>query len=131
MTTTVTIGATVKRRSWRSVRGSISLARMAEETSAPADADAAATIKFKKKSLWPSVFHWIPTFTDHIIAAKQRLLRSLVGTPYTQEQVNIGSGPPDLKDRASRASASKASRSRPSELAEPMHPELAEPGLKS
>ncbi|XP_076922789.1 1-acylglycerol-3-phosphate O-acyltransferase-like [Bidens hawaiensis] len=47
-------------------------------------------------SLWPSVLRWIPTSTDHIVAAEKRLL-SLLKTPYTQEHVNIGSGPPGSK----------------------------------
>ncbi|CAN1314759.1 1-acylglycerol-3-phosphate O-acyltransferase [Linum perenne] len=50
----------------------------------------------KTRSLWPSVLRWIPTSTDHIIAAEKRLL-SVVKTPYVQERVNIGSGPPGSK----------------------------------
>ncbi|KAK1391657.1 putative 1-acylglycerol-3-phosphate O-acyltransferase [Heracleum sosnowskyi] len=56
--------------------------------------------KGKKKSLaasrWATVLRWIPTSTDHIIAAEKRLL-SLVKTPYTQEKVSIGSGPQGSK----------------------------------
>ncbi|XP_041018661.1 probable 1-acylglycerol-3-phosphate O-acyltransferase [Juglans microcarpa x Juglans regia] len=52
----------------------------------------------KSRSLWPSVLRWIPSSTDHILAAEKRLL-SLVKTPYVQEKVNIGSGPPGSKVR--------------------------------
>ncbi|KAI3989117.1 hypothetical protein MKX01_033153 [Papaver californicum] len=52
--------------------------------------------KSGSRSLWPSVLRWIPTSNIHIIAAEKRLL-SLVKTPYVQEQVNIGSGPPGSK----------------------------------
>ncbi|CAK9148247.1 unnamed protein product [Ilex paraguariensis] len=69
------------------------LARMAEEISS-----STATTTIKKRSLWPSVLRWIPTSTDHIIAAEKRLL-STIKTQYTQEQVNIGSGPPGSKVR--------------------------------
>ncbi|KAM7518202.1 hypothetical protein LguiB_017164 [Lonicera macranthoides] len=91
-----------------------SFATMAEEFSSSASASAAAaaaaaastttttttttTATLKKKSLWPSLLRWIPTSTDHIIDAEKRLL-SLVKTPYTQEHVNIGSGPPGSKVR--------------------------------
>ncbi|KAK9048710.1 hypothetical protein SSX86_032325 [Deinandra increscens subsp. villosa] len=65
---------------------------------APATATAAGVTSTSatKKPLWPSVLRWIPTSVDHIISAEKRLL-SLVKTPYTQEQVNIGSGPPGSK----------------------------------
>ncbi|XP_059284395.1 1-acylglycerol-3-phosphate O-acyltransferase isoform X3 [Lycium ferocissimum] len=69
------------------------LMKMAEQINSSTTAAEA-----KKWSFWPSVFRWIPTSTDHIIAAEKRLL-SLVRTPYTQEQVNIGSGPPGSKVR--------------------------------
>ncbi|XP_071925760.1 probable 1-acylglycerol-3-phosphate O-acyltransferase [Coffea arabica] len=83
----------------------ISLASMAEGIASPAAAAAttsqtatstAATTAesiSKKRSLWPSILRWIPTSTDHIIRAEKRLL-SVVKTPYIQEHVNIGSGPP-------------------------------------
>ncbi|XP_027092591.2 probable 1-acylglycerol-3-phosphate O-acyltransferase isoform X1 [Coffea arabica] len=83
----------------------ISLASMAEGIASPAAAAAttsqtatstAATTAesiCKKRSLWPSILRWIPTSTDHIIRAEKRLL-SVVKTPYIQEHVNIGSGPP-------------------------------------
>uniref|UniRef100_A0A2P2INZ4 1-acylglycerol-3-phosphate O-acyltransferase n=2 Tax=Rhizophora mucronata TaxID=61149 RepID=A0A2P2INZ4_RHIMU len=60
----------------------------------------------KSRSLWPSVLRWIPTSTDHIIAAEKRLL-SIVKTPYVQERVNIGSGPPGSKVRWFRSSSNK------------------------
>ncbi|KAK2998402.1 hypothetical protein RJ639_024147 [Escallonia herrerae] len=79
-----------------------SMAKMAEEissSSAAATTAAATTTRTTaKRSLWPSVLRWIPSSTDHIIASEKRLL-SLVKTPYTQEQVNIGSGPPGSKVR--------------------------------
>lgn len=94
---------------------SSSLAKaMAQElnSSAPATATATATAatvtsaSTTKKSLWPSVLRWIPTSTDHIIAAEKRLL-SLVKTPYTQELVNIGSGPPGSKVRWFRSTSNE------------------------
>lgn len=60
----------------------------------------------KSRSLWPSLFRWIPTSTDHIIDAEKRLL-SLVKTPYVQEQVNIGSGPPGSKVRWFRSASNE------------------------
>ncbi|KAK6115770.1 hypothetical protein DH2020_008039 [Rehmannia glutinosa] len=68
------------------------LSKMAEEINSSSTATA------ERRSLWPSVLRWIPTSTDHIIAAEKRLL-SLLRTPYHQEQVNIGSGPPGSKTR--------------------------------
>ncbi|KAK7382972.1 hypothetical protein VNO78_28637 [Psophocarpus tetragonolobus] len=50
------------------------------------------------RTFWPSFLRWIPSSTDHIINAEKRLL-SLVKTPYVQEQVNIGSAPPDSRVR--------------------------------
>ncbi|XP_059638184.1 probable 1-acylglycerol-3-phosphate O-acyltransferase isoform X2 [Cornus florida] len=88
---------TIKNRTSFGPRWSNSLARMAEEISASA-ASTTTGAKSTTRSLWPSVLRWIPTSTDHIIAAEKRLL-SLVKTPYTQEQVNIGSGPPGSKVR--------------------------------
>ncbi|XP_057973512.1 1-acylglycerol-3-phosphate O-acyltransferase [Malania oleifera] len=87
-------------------------ARMAEEiskASAAASASASATTtpvtsSTISRSLWPSVLRWIPTSTDHIIAAEKRLL-SLVKTPYVQERVNVGSGPPGSKVRWFRSSS--------------------------
>ncbi|XP_059461257.1 1-acylglycerol-3-phosphate O-acyltransferase-like [Corylus avellana] len=74
--------------------------RMAEEIrNAEMGSSAAATAtSAKSRSLWPTVLRWIPTSTNHIIAAEKRLL-SLVKTPYVQENVNIGSGPPGSKVR--------------------------------
>ncbi|KAI3464878.1 hypothetical protein Pfo_021541 [Paulownia fortunei] len=85
------------------------VSKMAEEISSSAAAAATTTAATtKRRSLWPSVLRWIPTSTDHIIAAEKRLL-SLVKTPYKQEKVNIGSGPPGSKIRWFR-SASNESR---------------------
>ncbi|XP_077246471.1 putative 1-acylglycerol-3-phosphate O-acyltransferase [Tasmannia lanceolata] len=49
---------------------------------------------------------WVPTSTDRVIASEKRLL-SLLKTPYVQEQVNIGSGPPGSKVRWFRSSSDK------------------------
>ncbi|XP_039022127.1 1-acylglycerol-3-phosphate O-acyltransferase-like isoform X4 [Hibiscus syriacus] len=79
---------------------------MVEETNKPEFQSSSSTTVVKRKSSWPSVLRWIPTSTDHIIAAEKRLL-SLVKTPYVQEQVNIGSGPPDSKVRWFRSSSNE------------------------
>ncbi|KAM0003385.1 putative 1-acylglycerol-3-phosphate O-acyltransferase [Helianthus debilis subsp. tardiflorus] len=81
---------------------------MAEEFNSPAAATAAATTATSrsKKSLWPSVLRWIPSSTDHIINAEKRLL-SIVKTPYTQERVNIGTGPPGSKVRWFRSASNE------------------------
>ncbi|XP_010271460.1 PREDICTED: probable 1-acylglycerol-3-phosphate O-acyltransferase [Nelumbo nucifera] len=84
-------------------RWSSSVATMAEEIS-KADVESSAASTWKRRLVWPSVLRWIPTSTDHIIAAEKRLL-SLVKTPYVQEQVNIGSGPPGSKIRWFRSSS--------------------------
>ncbi|KAL5557931.1 hypothetical protein UlMin_034142 [Ulmus minor] len=77
--------------------------RMAQESSNSATATATVA---KTRSLWPSVLRWIPSSTDHIIASEKRLL-SLVKTPYVQEQVNIGSGPPGSKIRWFRSTSNE------------------------
>ncbi|GMI83105.1 hypothetical protein like AT4G24160 [Hibiscus trionum] len=79
---------------------------MADEINKPEFRSSASTTVAKRKSSWSSVLRWIPTTTDHIIAAEKRLL-SLVKTPYVQEQVNIGSGPPGSKVRWFRSSSSE------------------------
>ncbi|KAM5583905.1 hypothetical protein ABKV19_003670 [Rosa sericea] len=84
--------------------------RMAEEISRSTAVElrpsASTATKSKSKSLWPSLLRWIPTSTDHIIAAEKRLL-SLVATPYVQERVNIGSGPPGSKVRWFRSASNE------------------------
>lgn len=50
-------------------RLSNSLVKMAEQINSSATADGA-----KRWSFWPSSLRWIPTSTDHIIAAEKRLL---------------------------------------------------------
>ncbi|CAN6539285.1 unnamed protein product [Malus baccata var. baccata] len=89
------------------------ISRSAEQRTSPAavaaayESDAvAAAVNPKSKSFWPSVFRWIPTSTDKIIAAEKRLL-SLVKTPYVQELVNIGSGPPGSKVRWFRSESNE------------------------
>ncbi|KAJ6681085.1 ALPHA/BETA-HYDROLASES SUPERFAMILY PROTEIN-RELATED [Salix koriyanagi] len=69
---------------------------MAEELGSSAST-ATSSSRAKTRSFWPSILRWIPTSTDHVIAAEKRLL-SLVKTPYVVEQVNIGSGPPGVED---------------------------------
>ncbi|MED6221906.1 hypothetical protein PIB30_059270 [Stylosanthes scabra] len=70
--------------------------KMAEEfgKSATATTSSAETTR----RFWPSLLRWIPSSTDHIINAEKRLL-SLVKTPYVQEKVDIGTGPPDSRVR--------------------------------
>ncbi|CAN6463693.1 unnamed protein product [Victoria cruziana] len=68
-------------------------ARMAEEVTRSVEAPAR-----RSRSLWPSILRWVPTSTDHIISSEKRLL-SLVKTGYTQEHINIGSGPPGSRTR--------------------------------
>jgi len=90
------------------------LATMSEELSTTAAAATVVTTTTStvtrpssSKSLWPSVLRWIPTSTDHIIESEKRLL-SLIKTPYKQEQVNIGSGPPGSKVRWFRSTSDEA-----------------------
>ncbi|KAI4320957.1 hypothetical protein MLD38_034388 [Melastoma candidum] len=59
---------------------------------------ARSTSPSRLQSRWPTLLRWIPTSTDHIIAAEKRLL-SIVKTPYVQEKVYIGAGPPGSKIR--------------------------------
>lgn len=87
-------------------RCSKSVVNMAEEINSSAVPAAAAGSATKRRWLWPSVLRWIPTSTDHIISAEKRLL-SLVKTPYKQEHVNIGSGPPGSKIRWFRSTSSE------------------------
>ncbi|KAG4379453.1 hypothetical protein AAZX31_17G241900 [Glycine max] len=68
--------------------------------------ESSAAASTTSRGFWPSVLRWIPTSSDHIINAEKRLL-SLVKTPYVQEQVNIGSGPPDSKVRWFRSSSNE------------------------
>ncbi|CAA0841208.1 1-acylglycerol-3-phosphate O-acyltransferase [Striga hermonthica] len=74
---------------------------MAEEISPPAAASST-----KKCRTWRSVLRWTPTSAGHILAAENRLL-SLVKTPYKQERVNIGSGPPGSKIRWFRSASNE------------------------
>ncbi|KAI4316887.1 hypothetical protein L6164_024821 [Bauhinia variegata] len=78
---------------------------MAEEIS-KGDLGSSATNAAKTRRFWPSFLRWIPTSIDSIIAAEKRLL-SLVKSPYVQEQVNIGSGPPGSKVRWFRSSSNE------------------------
>ncbi|XP_050214212.1 probable 1-acylglycerol-3-phosphate O-acyltransferase [Mercurialis annua] len=81
--------------------------KMAEAAAAAATSTSTPASKWAKtRNLWPSILRWIPTSTDHIIAAENRLL-SLVKTPYVVEQVNIGSGPPGSKVRWFRSQSNE------------------------
>lgn len=93
------------------LRGSSSIPKMAEEigkselrSSAAATSTPSSSTTAKSRWSWPSLLRWIPTSTNHIIAAEERLL-SIIKTPYVQEQVNIGSGPPGSKIRWFRSSS--------------------------
>ncbi|KFK29071.1 hypothetical protein AALP_AA7G084800 [Arabis alpina] len=79
-------------------------ASVADSSAASAATTAA---KSRWKILWPNSLRWIPTSTDYIIAAEKRLL-SILKTPYVQEQVNIGSGPPGSKIRWFRSSSDES-----------------------
>ncbi|KAJ7957831.1 1-acylglycerol-3-phosphate O-acyltransferase [Quillaja saponaria] len=81
---------------------------MAEEISKSSElgSSAATTTISKTKWSWPTLLSWVPTSTDRIISAEKRLL-SLLKTPYVQEQVNIGSGPPGSKVRWFRSSSNE------------------------
>ncbi|ESW32691.1 hypothetical protein PHAVU_001G009400 [Phaseolus vulgaris] len=83
--------------------------RMAEnigKSNLESSAAASSASTTTSRGFWPSVLRWIPTSTDHIINAEKRLL-SLVKTPYVQEQINIGSGPPDSRVRWFRSSSNE------------------------
>ncbi|KAH9758955.1 putative 1-acylglycerol-3-phosphate O-acyltransferase [Citrus sinensis] len=73
-------------------------------SSAAATSTPSSSTTAKSRWSWPSVLRWIPTSTNHIIAAEKRLL-SIIKTPYVQEQVNIGSSPPGSKIRWFRSSS--------------------------
>lgn len=75
------------------------LARMAAEESGKTSVQS-------RGGFWPFLLRWVPTSTDHIINSENRLL-SLLKTPYVQEKVNIGSGPPDSKVRWFRSSSNE------------------------
>ncbi|XP_076888899.1 1-acylglycerol-3-phosphate O-acyltransferase-like [Bidens hawaiensis] len=89
----------------RSISSFTSNTIMAEEFNSSATATAPLRTK-KSSSLWPSALRWIPSSTDHIIEAEKRLL-SIVKTPYTQEHVNIGTGPPGSKVRWFRSASNE------------------------
>ncbi|XP_076887590.1 1-acylglycerol-3-phosphate O-acyltransferase-like [Bidens hawaiensis] len=89
----------------RSISSFTSNTIMAEEFNSSATATAPLRTK-KSSSLWPSALRWIPSSTDHIIDAEKRLL-SIVKTPYTQEHVNIGTGPPGSKVRWFRSASNE------------------------
>lgn len=55
---------------------------------------------------WPPALRWIPTSIKEVLASERSLL-SLVKTPYVEEEVNIGSGPPGSKVRWFRSSSNE------------------------
>lgn len=82
------------------------LFRMTEEI-AKVEASAAATGSRSWSILrWPPALRWIPTSINEIVASERGLL-SLVKTPYVQEEVNIGSGPPGSKVKWFRSSSNE------------------------
>ncbi|KAL8514638.1 hypothetical protein ACS0TY_013646 [Phlomoides rotata] len=97
----------IVQRRWSKFKLSRKLAsKMAEEINSSAAAATSTAATAERRSLWPSALRWIPTSTKHIIAAEKRLL-SVVKTPYEQEQINIGSGPPGSKIRWFRSASSE------------------------
>ncbi|CAD6218498.1 unnamed protein product [Miscanthus lutarioriparius] len=83
-------------------RASASTAAAAAATAEVPAAPAQAGSRWAR--VWPSALRWIPTSTDRIIAAEERLL-SIVKTGYVQEHVNIGSAPPGSKVRWFRSAS--------------------------
>lgn len=80
--------------------------RMAEEI-AKVEAPEVATGSGSWSILrWPPALRWIPTSIKEVIASERSLL-SLVKTPYVEEEVNIGSGPPGSKVRWFRSSSNE------------------------
>ncbi|KAJ7966830.1 1-acylglycerol-3-phosphate O-acyltransferase [Quillaja saponaria] len=79
---------------------------MAQEISKSSELGSSTNARSKEKRSWRSLVRWIPTSTDNILAAEKRLL-SIVKTPYVQEQVNIGSGPPGSKVKWFRSSSNE------------------------
>ncbi|KAL2636438.1 hypothetical protein R1flu_007917 [Riccia fluitans] len=83
--------------------------RMAERITVPqtaAELSADASSKSWLKT-WKQCLRWSPTSKEDTIQAEKRLLTSLVKTPYVQEQVNIGSGPPGSRVRWFRSESNE------------------------
>ncbi|KAI5079775.1 hypothetical protein GOP47_0005254 [Adiantum capillus-veneris] len=76
---------------------------MASTNSPPDGANSATTWQ----QAWQQRMRWVPTSKEAIIASERRLL-SLVKTPYLQEQVNIGSGPPGSGIRWFRSTSAES-----------------------
>ncbi|MCO5568296.1 hypothetical protein L7F22_021995 [Adiantum nelumboides] len=76
---------------------------MATATSPPDGTNSALTWQ----QAWQQRLRWVPTSKEAIIASECRLL-SLVKTPYLQEQVNIGSGPPGSGIRWFRSASAES-----------------------
>ncbi|XP_002987001.2 1-acylglycerol-3-phosphate O-acyltransferase [Selaginella moellendorffii] len=81
------------------------LRRMADKVN-PASSSAAAAEASRDRLWFASWMRWIPTSRSDVIQSEQRLL-TLVKTPYVQEQVNIGSGPPGSKVRWFRSASNQ------------------------
>lgn len=77
---------------------------MATTSSAPEGVNANGSMTWQQA--WQQRLRWIPTSKEAIIASERRLL-TLVKTPYLQEQVNIGSGPPGSSIRWFRSAIEK------------------------
>ncbi|TYJ35958.1 hypothetical protein E1A91_A05G274400v1 [Gossypium mustelinum] len=76
---------------------------MAEQVSiAKCPSSKSTTTVSRRRSLWPSVLHWIPTSTDHISPPRNAFSLS-------SKHVNIGSGPPGSKIKWFRSSSNSPS----------------------
>uniref|UniRef100_A0A7N0SV43 AB hydrolase-1 domain-containing protein n=1 Tax=Kalanchoe fedtschenkoi TaxID=63787 RepID=A0A7N0SV43_KALFE len=89
------------------IRGATKMAEEITKSQLPSSAATAPSSSSTWWSLWPSFLRWVPTSTDEIIASEKRLL-SIVKTPYVQEQVNIGSGPPGSGTRWFRSTSNES-----------------------
>lgn len=80
--------------------------RMAEELAKVEAPEVATGSRSWSILRWPPALRWIPTSIKEVLASERSLL-SLVKTPYVEEEVNIGSGPPGSKVRWFRSSSNK------------------------
>lgn len=80
--------------------------RMAEEIAKVEAPEVATGSRSWSILRWPPALRWIPTSIKEVLASERSLL-SLVKTPYVEEEVNIGSGPPGSKVRWFRSSSNE------------------------
>lgn len=80
--------------------------RMAEELAKVEAPEVATGSRSWSILRWPPALRWIPTSIKEVLASERSLL-SLVKTPYVEEEVNIGSGPPGSKVRWFRSSSNE------------------------